>query len=62
MTTEVEIYLNNGKIINASIENYQSSDLAIPLNDQRILFVTVGDAVINRNMIQLIMPVTIQTV
>lgn len=56
--TNIEIYLNNGKVINASMENYQSGSLAQSLNDQRILFITIGDAIVNRNMIQLILPAT----
>ncbi len=54
--TTIEIYLNNGKIITVEMASYQAIDLAQTLNDQRILFVTVGDTIINRNMIQLITP------
>lgn len=58
--TKIEIYLNNGKLITLEMENYQAGALAQTLNDQRILFVSVGDTIINRNLIQMISPVAVQ--
>lgn len=56
--TTIDIYLNNGNKITADMENYQAATLAAALNDHRNLFISIGNTIINRNMIQLVMPVT----
>lgn len=60
MTTTVQISLHDGITINAEITDYNAIDLANKLNDPKVLMVTVGDSIVNKNTVKLITPISAQ--
>lgn len=57
MTTKIQISFNDGTVFNADIVDYNAVDLAAKMNDQRIFVIQIGDAIISKGIIRLIMPV-----
>lgn len=57
MKKNIQISLHDGMTLTAEIDNYNAADLASKLNDQNLLMVAVGDAIINKNTVKLILPV-----
>jgi hypothetical protein len=57
--TKIQIQLNDGNILNADVVDYNATDLASRLNDQKIFVIQVGEVIINKGIIKLIMPVTV---
>lgn len=55
--TKIQISLNDGTTLTAEVENYNAAELAAKMNDQRIFVIQVGEAIINKGIIKLIMPV-----
>ena len=55
---KVQISLNNGMSVTADLEGYNASELAAKINDPKLLMITIGDIVVNKNAVFLIAPVT----
>lgn len=56
--TTIQVFLHDGNTITASVTSYNAEDLATKMNDQRILMISVGDMVVNKNVVKYITPVT----
>lgn len=54
--TTIQISLNDGQVITANVESYNATELSTKLNDPKLLMVTVGDIIINKNVVKMIMP------
>ncbi len=52
----VQIFLNNGRVVNARINNYNATELANMMNDPKIYVISIGDMIFNKGIIQLIAP------
>ena len=52
----VQIFLHDGSVITADIKDYNASVLTDKLNDQKLLVITVGDIIINKQVIKMIAP------
>lgn len=52
----VQIFLHDGSVITADINDYNASVLADKLNDQKLLVITVGNIIINKQIIKMIAP------
>jgi len=52
----VQIFLHDGSVITADINDYNASVLADKLNDQKLLVITVGNIIINKQVIKMIAP------
>lgn len=50
------IYLNNGLQFNAVIENFNAADFAQAQNNPQIAFVSIGDIVLNKHAVMMILP------
>lgn len=57
MGEAIKIQLNNGMVMNATVEGYNAENFTKVLNNQGTMYVNVGDVVINKHMISLVMPV-----
>ncbi len=53
---KIQISLHDGTTISAEMENYNAEELALKLNDSKLLVVQVGDVIFNKNMIKIIAP------
>lgn len=51
MTMNIQFNLQNGMSITASIPNFNSKDFAAQLNDQRTLFVPIGNNGFQKQML-----------
>lgn len=51
-----QIVLNNGSMITASFTDYDASNLSSKLNDNKVLFISIGDMVINKHILSYIVP------
>jgi hypothetical protein len=58
--TTIQVFLHDGNTITASVASYNADDLATKMNDQRILMISVGDMVVNKNVVKYITPVPAQ--
>lgn len=52
----VQIFLHDGSVITADINDYNASVLADKLNDQKLLVIAVGNIIINKQVIKMIAP------
>jgi len=52
----VQIFLHDGSVITADINDYNASVLADKLNDPKLLVITVGNIIINKQVIKMIAP------
>lgn len=52
----VQIFLHDGSVITADINDYNASVLADKLNDQKLLVIAVGNIIINKQIIKMIAP------
>jgi NADPH-dependent 7-cyano-7-deazaguanine reductase QueF-like protein len=55
--TNIQISLHDGTTITVGMESYNAAELSTKLNDQKLLVVTVGDVIVNKNTIKMIAPV-----
>ena len=55
--TTLQISLNDGTNISVTTDSYNAGELSNKLNDQRLLMVTIGDVIINKNAVKMIAPV-----
>ena len=54
---EYDIHLQNGKTLRTHAENFNAGDLADVLNDRRKTFAVIGDTIVTKNFISLVLPV-----
>jgi NADPH-dependent 7-cyano-7-deazaguanine reductase QueF-like protein len=54
--TNIQISLHDGTTITVGMDNYNAAELSTKLNDQKLLVVTVGDVIVNKNTIKMIAP------
>ena len=52
-----QISLNNGQIINLSDVNLNTDAFTNTLNEQSVIFVNLGGAIVNKHLISMILPV-----
>lgn len=52
----ITIYLNNGMKFNATVEGYDASDFSTQLNSQQITMVSIGNIVLNKHAVMMIVP------
>jgi sRNA-binding regulator protein Hfq len=57
----ITIYLHNGATFSANVTGYDSTTLALQLNDPKLLMLAVGDVIVNKNSVQLIAPTPVET-
>ncbi|WP_366160539.1 hypothetical protein ABXS71_16765 [Bacillus infantis] len=55
---KIQISLHDGTAISADVQNYNAAEMAKDLNDPKILMVTVGQIIVNKNAVKLIAPVS----
>jgi hypothetical protein len=55
--TKIQVTLNDNTTITASVEGYDASNLSDKLNDPKLLMVTIGNVIVNKNAVKMIMPV-----
>jgi hypothetical protein len=55
--TKIQIALHDGSTITSEME-YNAVELANSLNDPKLLMVTVGDVIVNKNAVKMIAPIT----
>ena len=53
----IQIILHDNTTITAEMEDYNATDLAAKLNDQKILMVAIGNIIVNKQSVKLIAPV-----
>lgn len=54
----ITIFLGNGQSLNADVEDYNPVEFTQSLNNPQILMVNIGDIVINKHAVQMIVPST----
>jgi sRNA-binding regulator protein Hfq len=54
--TNLKVYLNDGNVITTQMETYDVATITSILNDQRTLMVPIGNAIINKNAIKMVIP------
>lgn len=53
----LEIYLNNGvKFTASNVTGFTGKDFTSDLNNQQIQYINIGDLILNRNAIMMIVP------
>ncbi|MFP7445208.1 hypothetical protein SFC50_16085 [Bacillus infantis] len=57
---KIQISLHDGTAINADVPDYNAADMAKDLNDPKILMVTVGQIIVNKNAVKMVAPVVDQ--
>jgi hypothetical protein len=55
--TKIQISLHDGMVLTADVENYDATEIASKMNDPKLLAIQVGEAVVNKNIVKLIVPV-----
>ena len=56
-SANILVTLNNGSTLSAYSETYNANDVATKINDQRILMVSIGDVITNKNAVKMIAPI-----
>lgn len=54
--TKIQVFLQDGTVITADMENYNATDLSLKLNDPKLLMVQIGEIIVNKNAVKLIAP------
>lgn len=54
---KIEIHLNNGMKFTATVEGYSGDEFTKALNDRDVSHVNIGDLVLNKHTVLLVMPV-----
>jgi hypothetical protein len=52
----IQITLHDGSTITGNMNNFNAAELAAKMNDQRILMITVGDIIVNKNHVKSMAP------
>lgn len=50
------IYLQNGETLETHAESFNAGDLSAVLNDRRKMFAVIGDTIVTKNYISLVVP------
>ena len=53
---KITIYLNNNMQFTADVEEYNASDFTSKMNSPQIVMINIGDIVINKNNIMMVIP------
>jgi sRNA-binding regulator protein Hfq len=53
---DITIYLNNGMQFNATVEGYNGTEFAQGMNNQQMTAISIGDIVINKHAVMMIVP------
>jgi hypothetical protein len=48
----IQITLHDGTTITGNMNNFNAAELATKMNDQKILMITVGDIIVNKNHVE----------
>jgi NADPH-dependent 7-cyano-7-deazaguanine reductase QueF-like protein len=59
--TMIQVTLNDNTTVTAGVEEYNAADLSTKLNDPKLLMVSIGNVIINKNAVKLIAPVPEQS-
>lgn len=54
---KIEIHLNNGMKFTADVEGYNGEGFTKALNSERISHVNIGDLVLNKHSVLMVLPV-----
>jgi small nuclear ribonucleoprotein (snRNP)-like protein len=57
MLKTIQVVLHDGTTVTAKMENYDAAELSNKLNDQKVLMITAGDIIVNKNVVKYIAPV-----
>jgi sRNA-binding regulator protein Hfq len=52
----ITIYLNNSMQFNATVEGYNAADFSAQLNNPQITMVSIGNIVLNKHAVMMIVP------
>lgn len=52
----ITIYLNNSMQFTATVEGYNAAEFSAQLNNQQITMVSIGDIVLNKHAVMMIVP------
>lgn len=55
---DYQVQLNNGQVINLTNAEFDATAFTATLNDQKINFVNIGGAIINKHIIISVLPVS----
>ncbi|MGD6897099.1 hypothetical protein [Bacillus infantis] len=55
--TTIQISLTDGTGFTATVDEFDASELAAKLNDPKLLMVTVGNVIVNKNAVKIIVTV-----
>jgi hypothetical protein len=55
--TVIQILTDKGKVYTTALETYNANDFSVFMNDQRFTFVSIGNTLLNKNIIKLVGPV-----
>jgi hypothetical protein len=61
MEINITIYLHDNTIIKADVTNYNAAELSAQFNDQRIMMVSFGNIIVNKNSVKMIAPTAVET-
>lgn len=53
---ELTIYLNNGMQFDATVEGYNAAEFALTLNNSQVTVVSIGDIVLSRHAVLMVVP------
>ena len=53
---KITIYLNNNMQFTADVEEYNAAEFTIKMNSPQIVMINIGDIVINKNNIMMVIP------
>lgn len=56
---DYQVQLNNGQAINLTNAEFDATTFTTTLNDQKINFVNIGGAIINKHIIISVLPVSV---
>lgn len=52
----ITIYLNNGMEFKASVEGYNAAEFSTKLNNPQLQVITIGDIVVNKHAVMMVVP------
>lgn len=55
---DITIYLNNGMQFNATVEGFNGAEFAEKMNNPQLNVLSIGDVVINKHAVMMIVPST----
>lgn len=58
--TTIQVVLHDGMSFTANLESYNADDVTGKLNNPQTIMVNIGGAIIHKNAIKMIVPVTME--